>query len=313
MGWRMPVSSSPISSRTRSSTGRSRPPSHHRPGELLGLVVLGRDRPDLPLGELVGHFWAGAGLRRARSRYGKVLSAPLLPLGNLLNGRMRVRAVLRRGWNHDVPIGIRLRAAERRVQLLGWLGGSSPRRLPACPWSPSPRPPASPSPYSTSTSPRSGRLFGPLAGSLAGSPMGWRPPEPGREQRAAAAARVRGRVGFVDRSGRLPPAVHRGPRLDADFQEQVAGSGAGWPARVAVIIASEAGRRPRAGALAAPRRHGRGRGRLVAGRHRQLAAGELADELTGLAWKGFAGSVRTREPDGPADLPQVALVILPQA
>ena len=46
---------------------------------------------------------------------------PLLPLGNLLNGRMRERAGLRKGVEPvDVPVGIRLRAADRhQPQLLG--------------------------------------------------------------------------------------------------------------------------------------------------------------------------------------------------
>ena len=69
-----------------------------RPGEVLGLVVVGRDRPDLPLGELAGPLLRGHlvfGEREAD--HGQVLSAPLLPLGNLLNGRMRDRAGLRKG------------------------------------------------------------------------------------------------------------------------------------------------------------------------------------------------------------------------
>jgi AcrR family transcriptional regulator len=94
--------------------------------------------------------------------------------------------------------------------------------------------------------------------------------------------------------------------LDADFQEQVAQFRRWVAARVAVIIAAEAGLAvPRAGALAAAIV---GMAEGAAGwwldERRPLAAGELADELTGLAWKGFARFPGgTRETDDPVDPP----------
>jgi AcrR family transcriptional regulator len=78
--------------------------------------------------------------------------------------------------------------------------------------------------------------------------------------------------------------------LDADFQEQVAQFRRWVAGRVAAIIAAEAG-------LAAPRARGLaaaivGMAEGAAGwwldEHRPLDTGELADELAGLAWKGFA-------------------------
>ena len=94
--------------------------------------------------------------------------------------------------------------------------------------------------------------------------------------------------------------------LDADFQEQVAQFRRWVAGRVAVIIAAEAGLAvPRAGALAAAIV---GMAEGAAGwwldERRPLEAGELADELTGLAWKGFARFPGgTREADVPADPP----------
>jgi hypothetical protein len=76
--------------------------------------------------------------------------------------------------------------------------------------------------------------------------------------------------------------------------------------RVALIIAAEAGLAvPRAGALgAAIVGMAEGAAGWWLDEHRPLAAGELADELTGLAWKGFARfPAGTREPDVPADHP----------
>jgi Tetracyclin repressor-like, C-terminal domain len=78
--------------------------------------------------------------------------------------------------------------------------------------------------------------------------------------------------------------------LDADFQDQVAQFRRWVAGRVAAIIAAEAG-------LGAPRARGLaaaivGMAEGAAGwwldEHRPLDAGELADELAGLAWKGFA-------------------------
>ena len=63
-------------------------------------------------------------------------------------------------------------------------------------------------------------------------------------------------------------------------------------ARVARIIAAEAGL-AQGGPCRGDRGHGRGRGRLVAGRAPALEPRELADELAGLAWKGFARFLRS--------------------
>jgi AcrR family transcriptional regulator len=78
--------------------------------------------------------------------------------------------------------------------------------------------------------------------------------------------------------------------LDADFQQQVARFRRWVAARVATIIAAEAGLgAARARALAAAIV---GMAEGAAGwwldEQRPLAAAELADELAGLAWKGFA-------------------------
>ncbi|HEX3202868.1 MAG TPA: TetR/AcrR family transcriptional regulator [Actinomycetes bacterium] len=94
--------------------------------------------------------------------------------------------------------------------------------------------------------------------------------------------------------------------LDADFREQVAAFRHWVAGRVATIIAAEAGLAvPRARALAAAIV---GMAEGAAGwwldERRPLEAGELADELTGLAWKGFARFPGgTREADVPVDLP----------
>ena len=98
-------------------------------------------------------------------------------------------------------------------------------------------------------------------------------------------------LGFVDRhedAFRLlfTEALGR----DADLQQQVAGFRRWVAGRVAAIIAAEAGlAAPRARALAAAIV---GMAEGAAGwwldERRPLDAGELADELAGLAWKGFA-------------------------
>jgi AcrR family transcriptional regulator len=88
--------------------------------------------------------------------------------------------------------------------------------------------------------------------------------------------------------------------LDADFQRQVTEFRRWVAARVARIIAAEAGLAPpRARALAAAIV---GMAEGAAGwwldERRPLDAGELADELAGLAWKGFARFPSgAREPD----------------
>jgi AcrR family transcriptional regulator len=92
--------------------------------------------------------------------------------------------------------------------------------------------------------------------------------------------------------------------LDADFQRQVAEFRRWVAGRVARIIAAEAGLdAPRARALAAAIV---GMAEGAAGwwldERRPLDAGELADELTGLAWKGFARLPSgSREPDVAVD------------
>ena len=98
-------------------------------------------------------------------------------------------------------------------------------------------------------------------------------------------------LGFVDRhedAFRLLFTEALG--LDADFQDQVAEFRRWVADRVAAIIAAEAGlAAPRARALAAAIV---GMAEGAAGwwldERRPLAADELADELAGLAWKGFA-------------------------
>jgi AcrR family transcriptional regulator len=97
--------------------------------------------------------------------------------------------------------------------------------------------------------------------------------------------------------------------LDADFQQQVASFRRWVAGRVATIIAAEAGlAAPRARALAAAivgMAEGAA-GWWLDGR-RPLEAGELADELAGLAWKGFARfPPGTHEPDAGVDPPGVA-------
>jgi AcrR family transcriptional regulator len=92
--------------------------------------------------------------------------------------------------------------------------------------------------------------------------------------------------------------------LDADFQRQVTEFRRWVAARVARIIAAEAGLAPpRARALAAAIV---GMAEGAAGwwldERRPLEPGELADELAGLAWKGFARfPAGPREPDVPVD------------
>ena len=97
--------------------------------------------------------------------------------------------------------------------------------------------------------------------------------------------------------------------LDADFQRQVTEFRRWVAARVARIIAAEAGLAPpRARALAAAIV---GMAEGAAGwwldERRPLEPRELADELAGLAWKGFARfPAESREPDVPVDPPNLA-------
>jgi AcrR family transcriptional regulator len=92
--------------------------------------------------------------------------------------------------------------------------------------------------------------------------------------------------------------------LDADFQRQVTEFRRWVAARVARIIAAEAGLAPpRARALAAAI-VGMAEGAVGwwLDERRPLEPRELADELAGLAWKGFARfPVESREPDVPVD------------
>jgi AcrR family transcriptional regulator len=90
--------------------------------------------------------------------------------------------------------------------------------------------------------------------------------------------------------------------LEADFQRRVAGFRAWVAERVAAIIAAEAGlAEPRARALAAAIV---GMAESAAGwwlaERRPLPVADLADELAGLAWKGFA---RFPGPGEPEDRP----------
>ena len=97
--------------------------------------------------------------------------------------------------------------------------------------------------------------------------------------------------------------------LDADFQQQVTAFRRWVAGRVATIIAAEAGlAAPRAGALAAAIV---GMAERAAGwwldERRPLDAAELADELAGLAWKGFARFPSgVREPDAGVEPPRPA-------
>jgi AcrR family transcriptional regulator len=94
--------------------------------------------------------------------------------------------------------------------------------------------------------------------------------------------------------------------FDADFQRQVAEFRRWAAGRVARIIAAEAGlAAPRARALAASIvGMAEGAASWWLDEHRPLDAGELADELAGLAWKGFARfPTGAPEPDFAADPP----------
>jgi AcrR family transcriptional regulator len=97
--------------------------------------------------------------------------------------------------------------------------------------------------------------------------------------------------------------------LDADFQQQVAGFRRWAAGRVATIIAAEAALdMARASALAAAIiGMAEGAASWWLDERRPLAVDELADELAGLAWKGFARFPGgTREPDAAAEPPNIA-------
>jgi AcrR family transcriptional regulator len=207
-----------------------------------------------------------------------------------------------------VPIGMRLRAAERRAQLLGvarrlfardgYRGASMESIAEAAGVT-------KPVLYQHFSSKRA--LYSALlAGELGRLTQEL---EAAFSQAGSNSERLRQGFGayleFVDRhedAFRLLFTEALG--LDADFQDQVAEFRRWVAGRVAAIIAAEAGLdSPRARGLAAAI-VGMAEGAAVwwLDERRPLDAGELADELAGLAWKGFARFPSgTHEPDGHAD------------
>ena len=207
-----------------------------------------------------------------------------------------------------VPIGMRLRAAERRAQLLGvarrlfardgYRGASMESIAEAAGVT-------KPVLYQHFSSKRA--LYSALlAGELARLTQEL---EVAFSQAESNGERLRQGFGayldFVDRhedAFRLLFTEALG--LDADFQQQVAEFRRWVAGRVAAIIAAEAGLDvPRARALAAAIV---GMAEGAAGwwldERRPLDAAELADELAGLAWKGFARFPSgAREPDVAVD------------
>ena len=207
-----------------------------------------------------------------------------------------------------VPIGMRLRAAERRAQLLGvarrlfardgYRGASMESIAEAAGVT-------KPVLYQHFSSKRA--LYSALLANDLGRLTGEL--EAAFSQAGSNEERLRQGFGayldFVDRhedAFRLLFTEALG--LDADFQRQVAEFRRWVAGRVARIIAAEAGLdAPRARALAAAIV---GMAEGAAGwwldERRPLDAGELADELTGLAWKGFARLPSGgREPDVAVD------------
>jgi AcrR family transcriptional regulator len=208
---------------------------------------------------------------------------------------MRDRGSLRKGVVRvAVPIGMRLRAAERRAQLLGvarrlfardGYRGASMESIAEAAGVTKPvlyqHFPSKRALYSALLAGELGRLTEELEAAFS--------------QAGSNAERLRQGFGaylqFVDRhedAFRLLFTEALG--LDADFQDQVAEFRRWVADRVAAIIAAEAG-------LDAPRARGLaaaivGMAEGAAGwwldERRPLAAEELADELAGLAWKGFA-------------------------
>jgi AcrR family transcriptional regulator len=222
---------------------------------------------------------------------------------------MRERAGLRKGVEPvSVPMGIRLRAAERRAQLLGvarrlfardgYRGASMESIAEAAGVT-------KPVLYQHFSSKRA------LYSALLANDLGRLTQELETAFSQADDNEERLRLGFgayldfVDRhedAFRLLFTEALG--LDADFQRQVTEFRRWVAARVARIIAAEAGLAPpRARALAAAIV---GMAEGAAGwwldERRPLEPGELADELAGLAWKGFARfPAGPREPDVPVD------------
>jgi AcrR family transcriptional regulator len=222
---------------------------------------------------------------------------------------MRERAGLRKGVEPvSVPMGMRLRAAERRAQLLGvarrlfardgYRGASMESIAEAAGVT-------KPVLYQHFSSKRA------LYSALLANDLGRLTQELETAFSQADDNEERLRLGFgayldfVDRhedAFRLLFTEALG--LDADFQRQVTEFRRWVAARVARIIAAEAGLAPpRARALAAAIV---GMAEGAAGwwldERRPLEPGELADELAGLAWKGFARfPAGPREPDVPVD------------
>jgi AcrR family transcriptional regulator len=222
---------------------------------------------------------------------------------------MRERAGLRKGVEPvSVPMGIRLRAAERRAQLLGvarrlfardgYRGASMESIAEAAGVT-------KPVLYQHFSSKRA------LYSALLANDLGrlTQELETAFSQAEDNEERLRRGFGayldFVDRhedAFRLLFTEALG--LDADFQRQVTEFRRWVAARVARIIAAEAGLAPaRARALAAAIV---GMAEGAAGwwldERRPLEPRELADELAGLAWKGFARfPAGPREPDVPVD------------
>lgn len=208
----------------------------------------------------------------------------------------------------SVPIGMRLRAAERRAQLLGvarrlfardgYRGASMESIAEAA----GVTKPVLYQHFSSKRALYSALLATELARLTEELETAFGQAE-GNEQRLRRGFGAY--VDFVDRNEdtfRLLFTEALG--LDADFQQQVTEFRHWVAERVGVIIAAEAGLAvPRARALAAAIV---GMAEGAAGwwldERRPLAAGELADELTGLAWKGFARfPAGHRETDVPAD------------
>jgi AcrR family transcriptional regulator len=222
---------------------------------------------------------------------------------------MRERAGLRKGVEPvSVPIGIRLRAAERRAQLLGvarrlfardgYRGASMESIAEAAGVT-------KPVLYQHFSSKRA------LYSALLANDLGrlTQELETAFSQAGDNDERLRRGFGayfdFVDRhedAFRLLFTEALG--LDADFQRQVTEFRRWVAVRVARIIAAEAGLAPpRARALAAAIV---GMAEGAAGwwldERRPLEPAELADELAGLAWKGFARfPTGALEPDVPVD------------
>jgi AcrR family transcriptional regulator len=222
---------------------------------------------------------------------------------------MRERAGLRKGVEPvSVPMGMRLRAAERRAQLLGvarrlfardgYRGASMESIAEAAGVT-------KPVLYQHFSSKRA------LYSALLANDLGrlTQELETAFSQAEDNEERLRRGFGayldFVDRhedAFRLLFTEALG--LDADFQRQVTEFRRWVAARVARIIAAEAGLPPpRARALAAAIV---GMAEGAAGwwldERRPLEPRELADELAGLAWKGFARfPVEPLEPDVPVD------------